>query len=89
MVIDYIKTIHLSNDMQRCTVKTGTKKEDVMSCVEYEIEELEKSPSEKNAENRGLKLVAVPRNQPRPSDQVTARVSEVLNLQLARGAMPA
>ncbi len=60
-----------------------------MSSVNYVALEWEKAPSENRGDNRGSKLFAVPKGQTDPVDEVAASVNEVLNLQLARGSMPA
>ncbi len=60
-----------------------------MSSVKYATVEWEETPSENSSENRRSKLFAVPKVQTDLAGEVAARVNEVLNLQLARGSMPA
>ncbi|MGO9303598.1 MAG: hypothetical protein ACLP3R_07815 [Candidatus Korobacteraceae bacterium] len=60
-----------------------------MSSVKYANVEWEETPSANSCENRRSKLFAVPKVQTDLTCEVAARVNEVLNLQLARGSMPA
>jgi hypothetical protein len=60
-----------------------------MSYTEYETVEIEESTIEKEGKAQGSKPVAVKKVRVRPGDQVTRRVKEVLDLQLAQGSMPA
>ena len=62
-----------------------------MSCTEYEYETVEiiETTIEKQGEAPRSKPVAVKRLRVRPGDQVTCRVTQALDLQLAQGSMPA
>ena len=58
-----------------------------MSSVEYKIVEVEESNGEKG-QSQELRPFAVPSGRTRPSNQVTRRVAEIVDLELARGSMP-
>ena len=60
-----------------------------MSRVEYKNVEIEESASKRqDDEVQKSKLFAVPGGRVLPGDQVAGRVAEVLELELAQGAMP-
>ena len=60
-----------------------------MNCVEYENVGIEESTNKKQGETKSLRLNAVPRGRARLGAQVARRVAEVVDDQLAHGAMPA
>jgi hypothetical protein len=59
-----------------------------MSCADYEIEELEGIASEQGSEVWRPKPFIMPSRPGRHEDLVARRVAEVLNFELAQGAMP-
>jgi hypothetical protein len=60
-----------------------------MSCVEQESIEIEDFTSKKEGDGEMSMPLAVPDSRVRAGDSVACRVTEVLNLQLERGSMPA
>jgi len=64
------------------------KKEEVMSCVEYEIVEIDEFTSEKQVDSQRPTPFVVANGRARHSDQVASRVAEVLDFELERGSMP-
>jgi hypothetical protein len=61
----------------------------IMNCVEYENVGIAEFTRENKAEGQRVRLRAVPVGRARLGDQVARRVAEVLDDQLAHGAMPA
>jgi len=60
-----------------------------MSCVAYEIVEIEESMSEQQGEAQRPKPFIMPRRRVRHDDQVARVVAEVLDFELANGSLPA
>ena len=60
-----------------------------MNCVECENVGIEEFAGEKKGEGQKMRLRAVPGGRARLGDHVARRVDEVLDDQLAHGAMPA
>jgi hypothetical protein len=60
-----------------------------MNCVEYENVGIEEFTSGKKADSQKLRLDAVPGGRARLGAQIARRVAEVVDDQLAHGAMPA
>jgi len=63
-------------------------KEDVMSCAEYKMVEIEESDSEQHGQARRPKPFVVPNGQARSDDRVALLVAKVLDYELAHGSMP-
>ncbi len=60
-----------------------------MNCIEYETTEIGQSTVEHRVAHQRPRPVAVQRDRRRSDDEVAGRVTDVLNMQLARGSMPA
>ena len=60
-----------------------------MNCVEYENVGIEEFTNRKQGEAKSLRLNAVPGGRARLGAQIARRVAEVVDDQLAHGAMPA
>ncbi len=60
-----------------------------MSCVEYESVEIEESGSESKGDTSRSKPFVVPSVESAKAIRVAHRVAEVLDFELAQGAMPA
>ncbi len=60
-----------------------------MNCIAYESVGIVEFSSDDKAQAKTLRLNALPRGQAHLGDQVTRRVAEVVDLELAQGTLPA